>query len=307
MKKFLLFPIFISVLFSAKSQNWAAPGAVWYYSTSNFTYTGYIRISKIADTLINGKTCDVLEKYRKGYNYMTSQFDSLVMGHEYTYTQNDTVFYYRFNQFFVLYDFNSAANDTWIAAGWNNSPCSNTDTVTVDSSGTVIINSTTLKALWMPAITMGNPQWQFYGGNQPNMPTIVEKMGCLGYMFPEVHCVTDSYEGGPLRCYSDSSGWSYQSGVSPTCNFILGTNELIEENLFSIFPNPSSGVFVINGEKKISEIEITDVFGRKVGNVQSTVGKGKIEINLTKEAKGIYFVKVIGEEGKYSVKKIIIE
>ena len=42
-------------------------------------------------------------------------------------------------------------------------------------------------------------------GSQGN---VVEKLGCLGYMFPELYqtCIVGVNEGGALRCYEDSAG-----------------------------------------------------------------------------------------------------
>jgi len=302
LKRLLLFLIFTGFIFSAKGQNWAAPGAVWHYSFTNFGYDGYVKIIHTGDTVISGKTCDILQKTRFGYNYFNSVFDTVYLGEDFTYIQNDTVFYFRNNQFFILYDFNATVGDSWIVSGWNiPTPCTNnTDTVSVDSISNIIINSDTLKVLYVSPLYPAD--WTFGWWQNPFNRRVVEKIGCLAYMFPEPYCVTDLSEGGYFRCYSDSSGWSYQTGISPSCDFILGINEMENNFSFSISPNPSSGIFTISCSEKIEGIEIVNLLGEKVSS-----GSENQEIDLTKESKGIYFVRVWDGEGNYSVQKIIIE
>lgn len=221
--------IFLSSFLCA--QSWAAAGATWHYTAQLFTFSGYIKIEKTSDTLISGYTCDVLTKTRIGFNYLTSQNDSVLFGREYTRLSNDTVYTFRNNQFYVLYCLNANPGDTWVVAG-NNVNCSPIDTITVDSVGTTMINSTPLRYTWTSMISPNG--WRFTG-------KIVEKIGCIGYMFPEPTCVTDSEEGGPLRCYSDSTGWNYQTGIAPSCDYTTSVSDPTLPRLsISVVPNPFS-------------------------------------------------------------------
>ncbi len=95
----------------------------------------------------------------------------------------------------------------------------------------------------------------------------------------------------------------------------------IEENNFetgvSVFPNPSSGVFWVSipseqiqpavGSSSEYKIELYNVYGEKI---QQLVTNRPITIDLSAEANGIYFIKLISEKGTDSyreeTKKIII-
>ena len=73
----------------------------------------------------------------------------------------------------------------------------------------------------------------------------------------------------------------------------------------NVFPNPSAGVFSVDLPKgKTYELEVTDLTG-KVLKKQTTAG-GTSLLNLEGTAKGIYLLKVSGENGS-AVRKLILE
>ena len=78
---------------------------------------------------------------------------------------------------------------------------------------------------------------------------------------------------------------------------------------FSIYPNPSNGIVVIDFSEKYSKtaIEIINSTGAVVKNilVNNTVGL-KIPIELSPFSKGIYLFKVITDDG-FDVRRIILE
>lgn len=213
--RYMVTTLLVFIMLQGSGQSWAETDAKWHYSYSNLTYQGYVEIFKTGDTLISGITCDKLVKTRYGFDYVTMELDTTVLGTEYTYYSNDTVYNYRQGQFYPLYDFGASVGDTWtIRANYDGIYCTDTlGTVRVDSIGTVNINGDNLRYLWVNDI--GGTEWTFYGGR------VIEKLGCETYMFPEPICVTDVHEGGPLRCYNDVTGWSYNSGTAPACDFII--------------------------------------------------------------------------------------
>lgn len=80
-------------------------------------------------------------------------------------------------------------------------------------------------------------------------------------------------------------------------------NNEYSKNLFSIYPNPSTGKFNIafSNQQQITSVEIYNLFGESVFQKQNTN-----EIDLSSAAKGIYFVKVYAGEKIYT-EKIIVE
>jgi hypothetical protein len=97
---------------------------------------------------------------------------------------------------------------------------------------------------------------------------------------------------------------SYTQSVS-LCTALIKT----ERSLFSVYPNPSNGYFMIrieNGLHDSINLEITDATGRIVCNSHFDNDGTPIGINLVGQAKGLYFLKIHSEGGQW-VKKLIIE
>lgn len=72
---------------------------------------------------------------------------------------------------------------------------------------------------------------------------------------------------------------------------------------FTIYPNPGTGKFIVEGTEQNSNIIITDVLGQTILQTKST--GGKTEIDLSNCLNGIYFIRVISKNGP-ATKKIII-
>ncbi len=86
----------------------------------------------------------------------------------------------------------------------------------------------------------------------------------------------------------------------------LGLNEFSNNNLFTLYPNPSRGKFKIhtNSTNKI-DIEVINFLGEKVFSTTTSIEKS-IEIDLSNSPKGIYFVKLYDGE-KVVTEKIVIQ
>jgi uncharacterized repeat protein (TIGR01451 family) len=84
----------------------------------------------------------------------------------------------------------------------------------------------------------------------------------------------------------------------------ISVDEIKKRLSVNVYPNPGTGVF--NFEiKDNSRIEIYDISGRLI---HSSFSNGTIQqVNLTEKAKGLYFYKVIGENGDLKQGKIIIQ
>jgi hypothetical protein len=75
--------------------------------------------------------------------------------------------------------------------------------------------------------------------------------------------------------------------------------------LFSVYPNPSNGIFYFkNYESGNSQLEIYDVYGKLI--YSSFITSQTSEIDLSNEAKGIYFLRLVSNE-KAVTKRIIVE
>lgn len=81
----------------------------------------------------------------------------------------------------------------------------------------------------------------------------------------------------------------------------LGLSETGDKSTLSIYPNPTTDYLNIKSDLKIKEIQISDINGRIINNLDFQDHK----INLTSLQIGIYFAKITDENGKITTKKII--
>ena len=89
-----------------------------------------------------------------------------------------------------------------------------------------------------------------------------------------------------------------------TISTLAGLTDL-SENIISIYPNPSNGIFTINNEQlTINNLTITDITGKTIK--QFTIFNSQFTINLNNQPDGIYFLNIETENGSF-VKKLIIQ
>lgn len=92
------------------------------------------------------------------------------------------------------------------------------------------------------------------------------------------------------------------------CNSILTGIDDKENNAatFTLYPNPSKGKFNLETrENGITFFEISNLFGVKI--LSSKVEHNKMEIDLSSESSGIYFIRYFLKDGTSSTKKIRIQ
>jgi hypothetical protein len=302
MKKILLSALLLGMALTASTQVWAPAGATWHYDYVQMWVSGYVKIQCVNDTTIAGKTCQVLKKEIHTYDWLNNTFSNSVMGYEYTYAENNIVYLFRFGQFYTLYDFNAVAGNSWQVPGWDGdwgSPCDTIGTVVVDSTGTTNINGFSLRYIWTSP--MEGSGWSYYD-------KILERIGSLGYMFPEPICVVDVFEGGPLRCYYDDEFGSYvRPGFEESCDYIVGIEDIRSAgSSVSIYPLPAGNritVDIASPVKSDIKAEITDISGKSVMKTISSTPK--FDVDLTGLKDGLYFIRLSEKDGIIGIRKII--
>lgn len=88
---------------------------------------------------------------------------------------------------------------------------------------------------------------------------------------------------------------------------IMGANMVNQyENTieFSVHPNPSEGKFMVSCRNLLSRVSVTDILGNEV---YSSDIKNTHTIDMSKNPKGIYFLKVWDKFGNYGMKKITLQ
>lgn len=291
MKKLLLF---LSLLTSgtAFAQSWAAPGATWYYNYTYFNCTGFERIQRVGDTIIQGHQYDQLETYRKWRCIMpldSGEYTEPMRA--FTRDDNGRVLLWRDSVDYVLYDFNAVPGSTWQAAVQMQitvTPC-DTGTLYCDSVSYMIANGDTLKMLYTHPLDWFTLNYTSY------MP-VVEKIGALSNLFPMPMCVADLPQGFILRCYSDSSGWSWQNpNITSTCDDMLSVGDISGEDVsaVTIASDPLLHKLTVKSAllKTGSVLRVYDCRGQLLLE-ENADADGSAELNFSVQNTGIYFVTV---------------
>lgn len=74
----------------------------------------------------------------------------------------------------------------------------------------------------------------------------------------------------------------------------------------NIYPNPTKGIFNLkqkNNDIKISNITITDMYG----NIIKSIKRNFKKIDLSNENKGLYFIKIVFDDGNYITETVVID
>lgn len=299
-RNILFFCLTISLVFSGfkslNAQMWFSPGSTWYYSYNNFWAEGYVKIETVSDTIIENRTCFRLNKELFIYNYLNSTYDTINIGSEYMYSNNDSVMIYKHNKFYVLYNFAAQPGQSWCIPETYESPCDSIGYLTVIGTGDTLICSQELR--YIIVNTTENSHWAING-------LIIEKIGPLEwYMLPEQTCIADLFEGGYFRCYEDQF-FQFNSQIVPYCDYITNIEQHIN-NDFVVYPNPVSNELKIKlvMNDKDYQLQIINIFGRLVKKYMIHKNEETIVVNDIEH--GIYFIVLSDSEDKTTVQKIII-
>ena len=76
--------------------------------------------------------------------------------------------------------------------------------------------------------------------------------------------------------------------------------DLKEDESINVYPNPGNGLVKVNAAKNITSIEVYDVNGRVIQTKMTNASQ--VELHLSDEISGIYFIKVITQEGANVIK-----
>ncbi len=84
----------------------------------------------------------------------------------------------------------------------------------------------------------------------------------------------------------------------------------IEEELMNLFPNPASGTlhYEINVKENTNyTMEVVDITGKILLSEKPKVGLGNnnLEVNVSSLSPGIYFLKMLNNNGRYSIARFI--
>lgn len=110
-----------------------------------------------------------------------------------------------------------------------------------------------------------------------------------------------------FKCYGENGETVYGSG---NCDYTVGYHEQYqEEELFIIYPNPTSGIVAVeisNPEYEISSYRLTNIYGKEIEiNNITKKQNNKIVLDLINYKSGIYLLQLNVENQEPIIKKII--
>ncbi len=242
----------------------------------------------------------------------------------------------------VIYDLYFTSNDTGYIVGYSFSGDFIFKTVnggaswqTQTPSGNSIINSIYCRNsdnCWcagttngqISRTTNGGTNWTTCTNSQTNpLYDIVFVNSTIGYAVGgngiSSGTIVRSIDGGLTWTLSTSSVNTFQSVHFPSVNigYAVGTggaiykydaltslNEMTSTITFNLFPNPSSGIIQIEAQFPNGKLEIYNSLGEII--YRANITEPKSTIDLSNQARGIYFWRVKGQKG-FDSGKLVLE
>jgi len=250
----LILLVFLSLFISEYShaQVWGNPGATWHYEYDAFFLLGTIKVTYEGDTVVQNQLCQKLVEERRE---ITEQQNGVLISSptyyntEVTRFSGDSVFWWKDNQFFLLYDFGAGIGDTWVIYEGTgpDSLCDSSSVAEVTATGIVTVSGEQLRFLDLEM--QGNPAMAIEG-------RAYEKIGMAtgldaNYIFPlDRVCDTNSivdYFFWDLICYENDSFPLYNPGPH-SCDYYAAV-----------------GLEELNSSEK-KKVEFFDLLGKEVQN-----------------------------------------
>jgi hypothetical protein len=116
-------------------------------------------------------------------------------------------------------------------------------------------------------------------------------------------------DGGNFGAFS-ASGWDRTDAfVTKISSTPAGLNEIVSDDMVSVYPNPANGNFVLKMQQKFSsscEVSVYNCIGESIDNKIYKSSEG-ISVNIPDKRDGIYFVEIKNEDGNVIRKKLILQ
>jgi len=275
------------------NSKWMPIGAKWHYTkpTLSGDEMECISFECVKDTIINGKSCNILE-IKDCYNHGS------IISREFIRHNNDSIFYFNSGQFHLLYNFNAKKGDVISVHNDKFKPTngfvfSYSDSIEYFKYKVLEIDSVNIMNNWFKrqkVAPLKSGDWGFGVCVQDSY--IIEKIGSLQYFFGRYGTITVGGSCGILRCYSDSELSYTKPDWDKSCDFItsISTNE--SEGIIKIYPNPAEDKIIIEITKPFNGIlNIYDSFGKKVLSKETCNNITNFDINSFHP--GVYFIESI--------------
>lgn len=277
-------------------------GTTWIYDYSNVSACGPIHSVYDRDTFLAGKKAIVQKQTL--YNICTHPYDNKAIDtlswlSNIFAIEDSVVWYWNENRFDTLINFGARVGDKW------NYTFHEDDTLktTVVSRGKSQDLGTYLVLEYMYTYQLEDTATYL-------QDTVYERtLGGHNYIVPwdRINSRLDGQVGGPLVCFSNSSG-RYSNGVwtpgGAACTDIiekLNIENVEKTNSFQVYPNPSSGkiYFKSKTNEQPNRISVLDIRGAVVFESKQT----NETIALSPQ---LYFIEIESQDGIVEVHKVLV-
>ncbi len=268
--------------------------AIWNHnfntgSIGNLT-SSYFQYGLNGDTIINSKTLIKVYLLNDSVLNSNSTYQGCIME-----DSNKRIFYIgkgfwpfeNYTQPIQLYDFSKSVGDTILYGIYGKKII-----LSIDS---ILINTNYRKVYHI------------------NFDDFIEGIGSVkGLLYPITNIPTKAYTDWTLVCFKEKGSVKYLNPNYNSCFPKLSgiENYSFNEKSIKVFPNPISDLSILSwtncNENKYVTLTINDIFGRNI-KIFNVNGLNSIIINSSDYSPGIYFAILKTSNGKYSVKKIIVQ
>lgn len=276
------------------SQTWMDSGAKWTFDYWNVGEYGTYRSEYLSDSIFEGKNCQMIKQTKYAYGGPNPGINE--MGNVFMYASNDSVFYWKNDQFFLLYDFGAEIGDTWVfSIDTMDEACQDTAIVQVMNVGTTTINGFLLRTLTLQTISNSFSGISGVVTERFGSPTGTSFGFLPGYQGCPESEVSYDVDLLTFRCYEDDNFPSYNPTNLDCDTLTLDLIEDIDLAQFHLFPNPSNHFLSVTDQNNsIKRISLVDLTGSEV----FTISKNET-IDVSSLKSGVYFVEI---ETKYAIK-----
>lgn len=224
-----------------------------------------------------------------------------IQGHVSIYNSNDSVFWWRNNQWSLLLDFSAQTGDSWYIAeneaNWD-PYCSDVAVATVTGYGTTTIGGTNYRYIDVecsadsPLRLSGRFYERFGGDFFIPMVDICDPMVVLDYDMIDV-----------LRCFEDDD--LQLNFVGEDCLYLITHLELSENEVdeLQLYPNPSTGSIYFNLD--VDAVEVVDISGKLIRKIVGGLEQNAIDLNFLSE--GVYLLYISRPDGGLSLARVSIK
>ncbi len=324
---FILSIILLSII-SPKllAQKWFPVGAEWYWEETKPVWieigkygsaSNYYKYEVIKDTIVKDLPAKLIQKTFHSHNNYNHKPDTLILREE-----NDKVYYYNYATFFpnqepddefhLMLDFTLEVGDTLQVKMPQYFEADTARYVVLDS---IYIDETMGVPLKVQVFVLydaeGRSKFHKYKKIEVREKIIY---GCAFMPFKnltvafledgESNCDCGYMEGESckLRCYSDNS-ISYRSDPNVPCDTTYDTSiEECKNNSVSFYQDRISSVLHINGASEISSIEIIDILGNTIKQIDNKEMNNHLEININSYSIATYLLKINTQKNQYFYK-----